>query len=303
MTLLSRGQKTYDRLPHYWQHEGATVMRALIESLTSEIELDQTLDDIYKAHTIEHAVGRSLDFIAANVGVVRLPQESDFWLRERVKFWIYVQNSSATLPEIKRALAWYIGIAFKNENWESEILTQIKVYVGKSKHWPYEEDMPDYVEAEIPWKVIDLWRSDSWMMGSRTGDFPWQAGRNTGKRSLHGHHLILELLDLLEILVPMNTKARIWGRGWHFGSNTGTFPWQTMSLQDTRLGGPVEVRGTNYLRDLVTEPEGALTVNENKAGSYLKRGIMVPLILSRLAGKRVFRYGAEAKERGIRVWP
>jgi len=319
-----RGRRAFHRLPYYWKT--GQVMSRLVEAIASELELDFTLQAIRNAHTIHFSYGRSLDYVASNAGIKRLPGEEgwfgDFWLRERVKLWIFIQVSRGTIAEIKRAVGWYIGIRHRNRNWEADYLPKILVNIGRSPHWPYQEvdgvgrGLTNFLEVELPIALLDLWEPEAVETTGMdtTGAIVWEDVPYIEEDFILGpaHHLMQEVLELVELMVPAGWKGRLFLQGETTGSDTtGSVTWE--NAFELRVAGPVEIGHTpsatsastaanypeDYVVDYVDDPSGNFWTYETEHfGSWLQRGLLWPLLFGPLVGKRFFRYGL-----GGELWP
>lgn len=315
---MARLDQLVQLLPYYYARRGtfnAPNIRTAdewLEPVAKEFdEIDVEIQKILNSRSIDLAEGHGLDMLATRVGLRRVPGETDEWLRERIRFWIYVQESSGTLEDIRTIVSWYIGIARMDSGWQSSIKPHVKVHRNRLPWWPYQDvegvgkNLWGAVVVEIPWSLVDLWMGDGWVIGDKLGDFPWQPGVNSGRRVLHGHHLLLALVDLVEAVAPAGCKAMVWGSGWRVGGRSGEFPWQPYTQSDMRASGPADVRVTNLddELDLVGATEGCLRLNRTSAVPYVAEGGPPNQIYGDNAGKKVFIYTVGANGGGVRLWP
>ncbi len=230
MALGDRGTAAFERLHGYWKDESKPVMKRLVEAVTAELELDDTLDDIQKAHTIDHATGRSLELVAYNLGVVRMDGESDDRLRDRIKFWAFVQTSWGSVDQIKRAVAWWVGIVRGNDNWETDYLPQIKLFRRDEPHY-IESKEPAFYYLEMPWTILDYDYGDVFGLAATPASndpadhgYWWVTNTSNGLDAgiWDGNHLLIDILDLLGIMTQAGGRYEIHGTSDFGFSNSPT---------------------------------------------------------------------------------
>lgn len=130
-----------DELPYYWDTDNpqsniyrfATVLASLFGVWQQEA------NKIRQSRPIEKASGDSLDYVGSDVGVVRdvvsfisdktdldIESENDEMLRERIKWNIFLQESSSLVEEIKKIIAqglkmYRVRVGLGGETWDPDL--------------------------------------------------------------------------------------------------------------------------------------------------------------------------------------
>lgn len=296
------------RFPYYADKTPGTVLTRLLTCLAYPAAEAAKIIDLWPLlHSLDDAWDYALTLVASNVGVHRHEGEADTWLRERAKLAVFLQHIHGKPEEIRKAIAWFIGIRRQDIEWETTVLPQIKVYLNHMPFWPTEDvvgegkDLPNFILVTFPWTLTDLWVGDyALMVGDPDSDDPWSLGDHTDK-VIYGHHLLLDLVDLADILSMAVVKIRLWGLGNSLiGDVDGPSPWQT--TDSLGLSGPVEVIGPDGVTNYQTEECGALIISENDNYPNVFRDVPSNDTFHKDSGQRIFKFVVGATNGGVQ-WP
>lgn len=93
-------------------------------------DLVNELEDVRKAHFVNHATGRNLDAIASCLTVVRIQNENDNRFRVRIKLEAAKVTNNATINEIKQIIATALQIGTSRVKIkETDISAMVKVFI------------------------------------------------------------------------------------------------------------------------------------------------------------------------------
>lgn len=188
--------------------------------------LDETKEDVRRSRDLDWAWGWILDLLAMNVGV-RRPQDfygscEDRWLRELVRLFVWCHTAHGTADDLVYALAWFIAIARREENWKTTILPQITLRGGTITHYVPKSE-PMYVEFHLPWELVALYADDAYIITLEDVWLKYDSKHGFDVGLLDGHHLLTDCIAFLRHIVPAGVRIEIFGTGFHV-ANTDDAP-------------------------------------------------------------------------------
>lgn len=299
----------FKRIPHLYKkgvgeesieesYTSSNLMKLCATMALEDQEIWDVLKQVSAARSLFGATGYLLTLRAHVVGIDRLAGETDQWLRERCLFWIYVQYSHCAPHQIKKIAAWYAGIYKKDITWLTTIYPYVWVYkdlapAGPERGRPGYRTLVDIIEIHAPGAVLDYRLPDYWKLTGATGGAGWQAdsthGLGIGK--VHGSFLALDLMDLIEAMVPMGTKVAVYRAGAPFTGAAGGAGWQARTDgDDGRMGGYMELHGPDHVYNHDTEPNGAFHLYPNRfQPNVVKQAPPNQIFRPGYVGQRIFR--------------
>ncbi len=226
--------------------------------------LDEHMESTRRSRDLDWAWGWILDLLAMNVGVKR-PRGfyapgplDDPWMRELVRLFVWCHTARGSADDIAYAVAWFIGIAWRNPNWKTEILPHITL-TATERTTPSRPKEYQYFEIHLPWKLVSLYAHDHIFVadtdGYPAGEGFWIRDEDRGLDVgiLDGHHLLTDLIAFLRHIVPAGYRFEIFGTGFYV-ADTDAYPvGQGFWVEDPHQGLDVG-RMPGLLEDGALEP-------------------------------------------------
>jgi hypothetical protein len=251
-------------------------------------ELDAALEEVRRSRDLDWAWGWVLDLLAGNVGVKR-PRNfyspgplDDPWLRELVRLFVFCHQSRGTRDDILLASAWFLGIAWRNANWRTEILP----YISLRENWKTSmanTKEPLYVEIHLPWRFVALYAGDHIYVAD-TREQPQGQGfwaedveRGVDVGILDGHHLLTDFLTFVRHIVPAGVRVEVFGTGFYVADTSSSPEGEGFWIPDPVNGLDVG-RMPGLLEDGAIEPVHPRDAEQLRIAPYAYGAVQKELV-------------------------
>ncbi len=180
-----------------------------------------TLKQILDVWDIDRTFGPYLVTKARDFGILPRRNETDEWLRQRVKLWIYVQQSSGTVAQIRRACAWFIGILKQNALWQEHYMPKLHIAENAIPYYLDGKRRPLQFIMTAPYELLQGYSEPAFRFSFGVGE--WRENREHGFNAglLNGRTVLSELLDCVEVVKPGGVRGQVWRKGFKFSFVVG----------------------------------------------------------------------------------